>query len=120
MEHERTTLKKLAEKYPDVTSVQAVETLFEDEKTIDLLDVVEKKTEWPCIDRTIKTLATYLGFKWRDENPSGAASIEWYHHWLESGDGAIRQRILDYNEDDCVAMRVVLEGISGIDIKREN
>ena len=97
LKYERTTLKKLAKKYPDVTTVEAVEILFEDEKTIDLLEVVEKYTEWPCIDRSIKTLATYLGFEWRDENPSGAASIEWYHSWVQSGDDAIRQRILDYN-----------------------
>jgi len=114
--YERTTLKKPAEKYPDVTSVQAVEALFEDEKTIDLLgDVVEKYTEWPCIDHSIKTPATYLGFIWRDENPSGAASIEWDHSWVESGacpdspcaqrynsrigDDAVRQRIPDDHED---------------------
>jgi len=107
--YERTTLMKLADKYPDITTVDTVEALFGHEYVIDLLEVVEKKTEWPCIDRSIKTLATYLGFKWRDENPSGAASIEWYHNWVESGDVAIRQRILEYNEDDCVAMRVLLD-----------
>lgn len=39
------------------------------------------------------------------------ASVEWYHRWVESGDEEIKQRILDYNEDDCVAMRVVVDGI---------
>ncbi|MBN1781948.1 TM0106 family RecB-like putative nuclease [bacterium] len=115
--YERTTLKKLAEKFPEVASVEAVEALFKDEMTIDLLEVVEKKTEWPCLDRSIKTLATYLGFAWRDENPSGAASIEWYHSWVESGDDAVKQRILEYNEDDCVAMRVLLEKIKDIDLQ---
>jgi len=110
--YERTALRKLAEKYPGVTSVEAVETFFGDESTVDLLfDIVERKTEWPCIDHSIKTLATYLGFRWRDENPSGAASIEWYHRFLETGDTEIRKRILAYNEDDCAAMRVLLEGI---------
>ena len=28
-----------------------------------------------------------------------------------SGDPQIRQRILDHNEDDCMAMRVLLDGI---------
>ncbi len=49
---------------------------------------------------------------------SGAASIEWYHRWVETGDSATRQRILDYNEDDCVAMRVLLDAIEDLRIRR--
>jgi len=73
--------------------------------------VVKKATEWPTYDQSIKTLAQHLGFRWRDTHPSGAASIEWYHRWIESGDPAIRQRILDYNEDDCLATGVVVDVI---------
>ena len=52
-------------------------------------DVVTEATEWPTKEHSIKTLATHLGFRWRDTNPSGAASIEWYGrwigHWLDPG-----------------------------------
>ena len=49
-------------------------------------DVVIKATEWPTHDYSIKTLAKYLGFGWRDTNPSGAASIEWFNRWRREGD----------------------------------
>jgi predicted RecB family nuclease len=42
------------------------------------LDVVKSNTEWPTNDYSIKTLATYLGFKWRYKEPSSAASIDWW------------------------------------------
>ena len=58
--------------------------------------VVVPCTEWPTMDHSIKTLATYLGFGWRDQSPSGADSIEWYHRWIETGDPDIKQRILEY------------------------
>lgn len=113
--YERTAYKKLAQKYPDMCSVADVETLFALPSMVDLLyDVVVKATEWPTYDRSIKTLAQHLGFQWRDTHPSGAASIEWYHRWIESGDPAIKQRILDYNEDDCLATGVVVDGIRAI------
>lgn len=113
--YERTAYKKLAEKYPGVCSVTEVEALFALPTMVDLLyDVVVKATEWPTYDRSIKTLAQYLGFKWRDSHPSGTASIEWYHRWIESGDPAIKQRILDYNEDDCLATGVVVDGIRNL------
>lgn len=115
--YERTNWRSLQARYPHVAGQEDIELLFSAESTVDLyLDVVRTKTEWPTRDYSIKTLASYLGFKWRDSNPSGAASIEWYHRWVESGDPEIRQRILDYNEDDCVATRVLLDGIRGLSL----
>ena len=107
--YERTLYRKLQAKYPDVCTAEEIESLFDPERAIDLyFDVVLKATEWPTRDYSIKSLAKYLGFIWRDTHPSGAASIEWFHRWVESGDLDIKQRILDYNEDDCRATRVLL------------
>jgi predicted RecB family nuclease len=110
--YERTLYRKLQEKYPDVCSAAEIEELFDPAHAIDLYnDVVKKATEWPTWDFSIKTLAKYLGFAWRDAHPSGAASIEWFDRWIKTDDQVIRQRILDYNEDDCRATRVLLDGI---------
>ena len=113
--YERTLYRKLQARYPDVCSAAAIEQLFDPTRTVDLyFDVVMRATEWPTNDHSIKTLAKYLGFAWRDNNPSGAASIEWFDHWVRTRDPAVRQRILDYNEDDCRATRVLLDGIRGL------
>lgn len=113
--YERTIWRKLQQKYPDVVTAKEIEALFDPEQSVDLYyDVVRPKTEWPTRDYSIKTLATYLGFSWRDADPSGASSIEWYHRWVETGDEKIKQRILQYNEDDCIATRVLLDGIRSL------
>lgn len=113
--HERTFYRKLQQKYPTVCSAQAIEDLFASPATVDLYyDLVVKATEWPTRDHSLKTLAKYLGFKWNDAHPSGAASIEWFDQWVKSRDEKIRQRILVYNEDDCRATRVLLDGIRGL------
>jgi predicted RecB family nuclease len=41
-----------------------------------MVDAGELGGMWPTRDHSIKTLAKFLGFHWRDNNPSGAASIE--------------------------------------------
>jgi len=113
--YERTLYRKLQARYPDVCSAEAIEALFHPARAVDLYnDVVTKATEWPTNDQSIKTLAKYLGFSWRDTNPSGAASIEWFDRWVRDRDPAMRQRILDYNEDDCKATRVLLDGIRAL------
>ncbi len=115
--YERTIYRALQEKYPDVCSADDIERLFDPTDAIDLYnDVVKKMTEWPTWDFSIKTLAKYLGFSWRDTHPSGAASIEWFHRWIERADPAIRQRILDYNEDDCRATRVLRDALENLPV----
>ncbi|MFV1976825.1 MAG: TM0106 family RecB-like putative nuclease [Candidatus Scalindua sp.] len=113
--YERTVWRKLQARYSHIATEEQINDLFSSEQAVDLYNhVVKPCTEWPTNDFSIKTLASYLGFKWRDTDPSGAASIEWYNRWVETGDETIRQRILEYNEDDCIATRVLLEGIRGL------
>ena len=113
--YERTIYRKLQQKYPDICTPEDVEQLFDPARAIDLYgDVVLKATEWPTRDHSIKTLAKYLGFAWRDTHPSGVASVEWFDRWCRERNPDIRQRILDYNEDDCRATRVLLDGIRSL------
>ena len=113
--YERTIWRKLQRKFPSVCTAEDIEYLFNPNQSVDLyFDVVKAATEWPTRDHSIKTLAKYLGFRWRDTHPSGAASIEWFDRWIQTGDNTIKQRILDYNEDDCIATRVLLDGIRAL------
>ncbi|MDP2684803.1 MAG: TM0106 family RecB-like putative nuclease [bacterium] len=110
--HEKTTYKKMQKKYPDVVTPEEVVNFFDNPNVIDLyLDVVLKNTDWPLPSYSIKALAVYLGFKWRDETPSGALSIQWFNDYMEKKDEKIMQRILEYNEDDCKATMVLKDGL---------
>jgi predicted RecB family nuclease len=113
--YERTWYRNLAKRYPSVCSQDQIENVFDPSTAIDMLfDVVKKATEWPTRDMSIKTLAQYLGFSWKDAHPSGAASIEWFYRWSESRDPEIRRRILEYNEDDCRATRWLVDGVKAM------
>jgi predicted RecB family nuclease len=110
--YERTEYRKLAGKYPDVATRDEIEALFGPPRAFDLYsDVVRSGSEWPTHDFSIKSLAKYCGFSWRDADPSGASSIEWFDQWVKTGNPLLRRRLLDYNEDDCRAMRVVWDSM---------
>lgn len=109
---ERTSYRALQARHPDVCSAAEVEALFDRSRSTDLLfDVVMPHTEWPTNSLSIKPIAKWLGFAWRDRDASGAASIAWYREFAAIGDEALRQRILDYNEDDCRATDRLLEAL---------
>ncbi len=113
--HEKTAYKHLRERYPDIITQEELEGFFANPNVIDLYSkIILKYTDWPLSSYSIKDIATLLGFKWRDETPSGALSIQWYNEYLKTSDGDILKRILEYNEDDCKAMMVLKDEIESL------
>lgn len=117
--YERTCYRELQRRYPDACSADDVEALFDPARSVDLLsDVVMPMTEWPCRDLSIKTLAKFLGFAWRDADASGAASITWFTEWARTRDAALLTRILEYNHDDVRASAVLLDGLIALPVRK--
>jgi predicted RecB family nuclease len=82
---------------------------------VDLHDLAKRQiqTEGPL---GLKQLAAAAGFSWRDKNPSGEASMLWYE--VATTDDSVealtsRQRILEYNEDDCRATKALRDWLNG-------
>jgi predicted RecB family nuclease len=82
---------------------------------IDLHELAKQQiqTEGPL---GLKQLAVAGGFKWRDPNPSGEASMLWYEVAISDDPTvahASRIRILEYNEDDCRATKALRDWLNG-------
>jgi len=69
---------------------------------IDLSKIVQASVILPLYFYSIKNIAKsrFLKFKWRHEKAGGAQSIFWYEEWLATGNKAILDDIINYNEDD--------------------
>jgi predicted RecB family nuclease len=116
--YERTQYRKLQGKYPHVATQGEIEALFTRPRALDLyLDVVRPYSEWPTMGFGIKEVAPVCGFHWRDVDPSGASSIEWFNEWAKTRDPLLKRRLLEYNEDDCRAMRVVMDYMKTLEVK---
>ena len=63
----------------------------------------------PTYSNSIKVVAPWLGFKWRQDDVTGTNSMTLYYDYLKTKDSKLLQKILDYNEDDVLAMKVVRE-----------
>lgn len=70
---------------------------------VDLHEWVVQTATLPIESYTLKFIARWIGFQWRDADANGAQSIYWYNQWLETGDRSFLEAILRYNEDDCRA-----------------
>lgn len=118
--HEKTTYFKMQKKYLDVISIEELTAFFSSPNVIDLYKIVLADTDWPLGSYSLKEIAQYLKFKWRDESPSGALSIQWFNQYLETREPKDLQRILDYNEDDCKATMVLKDELVRLNYLKGN
>lgn len=70
---------------------------------LDLLALVRPAVIFPISFYSLKDIANYIGFSWRSEDASGANSVIWFEEWLKKKSPKLLRKIIEYNEDDCVA-----------------
>ena len=103
--YERTHLRRLKERHGLDPGLDA--RLFG--SLVDLLPIARESVAFPTYGNSIKRIAPYCGFRWRHQGVGAMTSIAHYLAYAtDPGANAGRlQLVLDYNEDDCIAMRVV-------------
>ncbi len=101
------TCRKLAQRYQTPRAVlKQLET-----RMVDLHALVIQHLTLPIEGYSLKAIAKWLGFEWRNLEANGAQSLVWYAQWQSSrkgqplveGDHTLLETILIYNEDDCLA-----------------
>jgi len=117
-------MRSLAEKHAGVEGVPTideVEAFLASDIWVDLYPVLTNQLIWPTENLTLKSLAKYVQFEWRDDDPSGSNSVVWYQKAIDESDDesiAMRQRIIDYNADDCAATARLLSWLQQYDGKQ--
>lgn len=98
-DYEVETVKRLGKLYKTpYTHLQALLSRF-----IDVHQQVLRTVTLPVESYSLKHLARWLGFEWRDAAITGSQCVCLYDQWLTTGDRAILDIIQRYNEDDCRA-----------------
>lgn len=107
--HERSTLERLRRKYGGSPELEAFMERF-----IDVLEVLRQTVVLPLSSLSLKAVARWMGFEWRDVEADGAASIAWWREYERDPglNAAVRERILRYNEDDTRATLRVVDWLS--------
>lgn len=98
-EYEVETVKRLAKLYR--TPQGQLESLLS--RFVDLHHRVITSVILPVESYSLKSLANWIGFHWRDPGISGEQCVYWYDQWLKTEDRTLLSSILRYNEDDCRA-----------------
>ena len=81
------------------------------DRMVNLVPPVTDSFAFPCYGRGLKDIAKSLGFSWRQDDVDGAGSVVLFRRFVESGgtDLEIKDKILIYNEDDCLATMFIFD-----------
>ena len=124
--HELTAFVRLAERHAGragVPSVAEVQEFFDHKDVVDLHPLLSQQLIWPTETMTLKDMAKWVRFSWRDEEPGGGNSLAWYADAVNHPDEDVREanraRLLEYNADDVAAQVAIRDWITRLGEARE-
>jgi hypothetical protein len=78
-------------------------------RMFDVHAAIRTNVFFPVYSNSLKDIASFLGYQWQGPIRSGIDSIVWRYNWQESGDAGVKDRLLRYNHEDCMAVSAVLD-----------
>jgi predicted RecB family nuclease len=89
----------------DIKYKNSVEIILE--KSVNILSVIYGNIYFPTFSNSLKDIANYLGFNWSTQNSTGLDAMYWRKHWLENNCEKVKSELIQYNIDDCLALKEV-------------
>jgi len=70
---------------------------------IDLHLIIRESWILPIKNYSLKTVANWMGFKWKQPNVSGSKALYWWIQYQSTLNDLFLRKIIKYNQDDCLA-----------------
>ncbi len=81
---------------------------------VNVLSIVSSHVYFPTTSNGLKDVAGFLGFRWTSAEASGLKSVVWREQWEEAREEGLKEKLTEYNRNDCLALRWVTEFIASI------
>ena len=87
---------------------------FQSISNVNLLKTIYEHIYFPCRSNSLKEIGTKLGAVWRQPASSGARANFWRLEWETTLNNSWKNKLVDYNEDDCRALAVVAKAVANL------
>jgi predicted RecB family nuclease len=109
--YETVALKRMKTRLPESLHPK-IDTILE--RATNVLSLIHPHVYFPTYSNGLKDIGRFLGFEWTHENATGLQAIVWRMNWNKTNAPDIKARLLQYNHDDCRALKHVVESIGGL------
>lgn len=84
------------------------------DRSTNVLSIVHHHIYFPTYSNGLKKIGRYVGATWSIPEASGRYSVLWRELWEQSGQAAFKSRLLQYNHEDCLALRSLHDFIADV------
>ena len=78
------------------------------QESFNVLSALYGKVYFPTLKNGLKQVAGFLGARWKHQDARGTDSIMWRTQWERSREAATKDRLMNYNQDDCEALHLLV------------
>jgi predicted RecB family nuclease len=108
--YESKFLRKMAERHGgDPQLLRKIEA-----NSVNVLSLIYSRVYFPVYANDLKSVASCLGFRWTADGASGLQAVVWRQQWEETTDERLREMLITYNQEDCLALERVVASLSAI------
>jgi predicted RecB family nuclease len=84
------------------------------DRLVNVASCVYGRVYFPVRSNALKVLGRFLGAAWTDSQASGLQSLVWRHRWEATRAERHKQSLLQYNREDCEAVRMLVARLDQI------
>jgi predicted RecB family nuclease len=95
--------RMLASGAPDKSSAELLTS------ATNVLSLLYANIYFPTYSNELKAIGHYLGCAWSSPEATGLHTLVWRAQWEQTHDPALKERLILYNQQDCVALQKVRE-----------
>jgi predicted RecB family nuclease len=78
-------------------------------RATNVLSLLYANVYFPTYSNELKAIGHYLGCAWSSPDVTGLHTLVWRAQWEQMHDPALKERLILYNQQDCVALQKVRE-----------
>ena len=109
--YETVALKRMRTRLPESLHAKVDAIL---ERATNVLSVIHPHVYFPVYSNSLKDIGRFLGFEWTHEDVTGLQAVVWRKNWNQTKAPEIKAQLLQYNQDDCRALKHVFEFIDSL------
>jgi len=78
-------------------------------RSVNVLSIIREHIYFPTYSNSLKDIGRYLHYEWTESDASGIQSIVWRRRWEEAESKILKEKLVRYNIDDCIALKKVTQ-----------
>ncbi len=85
-------------------------------RLFDVHAAIRTNVFFPVYSNSLKDIAPFLDFRWQGPVHSGVDSIVWRYKWEKTQDSTVKDALLRYNHEDCLAVLAVFNHLAALSL----